>query len=113
MNAQMSLQATNPQTPAIQAQIAVLQQERQQMLAADPTLASTYKRTTLANSTTAVGPNGIYQNVPFDIVLELEGGGRTVKRRLFNCVLTSNEQIYGDSDTPLIDSYGFIARRLR
>jgi hypothetical protein len=113
MNAQMSLQATNPQTPAIQAQIAVLQQERQQMLAADPTLASTYKRTTLANSTTAVGPNGVYQNVPFDIVLELEGGGRTVKRRLSNCILTSNEQIYGDSDTPLIDSYGFICRKLR
>jgi hypothetical protein len=55
----------------------------------------------------------VYRKVPFDIVLELEGGGRTVTRRISNCVLTSNEQIFGDNDSPLIDSYGFIARSLR
>jgi hypothetical protein len=110
---QKSLQATSNPSATTTAQIASIKKQRQQMLASDPTLASVSKRTTLTNSTTASSPNGVYRKTPFDIVLELEGGGRTVTRRIYNCVLTSNEQIYGDSDTPLIDSYGFIARSLR
>jgi hypothetical protein len=113
MSTQQTLQAQNSSDPAVIAQIAAVSKQRQAMLAADPTLASTYKRTTLASATTQVGPNAVYQNVPFDLVLELEGGGRTVTRRISKCVIVSNEQIYGDSDTPLLDSYGFIGRKLR
>lgn len=113
INTQQQLESGNTSDPAIQSQIAAIQKQRQLLLASDPTLASTYKRQLLANSSTVVGPNATYQNVPFDLVLELEGGGRTVTRRITNCVITSNEQIYGDNDTPLIDSYGFIGRRLR
>jgi hypothetical protein len=110
---QQTLQASNAASTATgQAQIAALQQQRQSLLASDPTLASAVKRTTLTNSTTAVGPNAVYRKTPFDIVIELEGGGRTVTRKITNCVLTSNEQIMGDADSPLLDSYGFIGRRL-
>ena len=113
LDQQKALQATSNPSAATLSQIASIKSQRQQMMAADPTLASVSKRTTLANSTTAVSKkNGVYRKVPFDIVLELEGGGRTVTRRISNAVLTSNEQIYGDSDSPLIDSYGFIARSL-
>lgn len=113
MATQQQLQASNSSDPTVQKQIASIQKQRQQLLASDPTLASSFKRTTLTNSTTVVGPNAVYRNTPFDLVLELEGGGRTVTRKIFNCVLTSNEQIYGDSDTPLLDSYSFIGRRLQ
>jgi hypothetical protein len=106
------LLATKPLTGAVVSQIGAIRQQRQQLLAGNANLASNYKRSLLANSTTTVGPNAVYRKTPFDIVLELEGGGRTVTRRISNCVLTSNEQIYGDNDTPLIDSYGFIARSL-
>lgn len=56
--------------------------------------------------------NAIALKIPFDIVMELEGGGRTVTRKLEGCVLTSNEQIYDQSGVTLADAYGFVARRL-
>jgi hypothetical protein len=111
MTAQLALSSANVVTSDAQNQINILTKQRQALLAADPTLASTYKR--LQKSTTASGPNAVYQSVPFDLVLELEGGGRTVTRRITNCILTSNEQIYGDNDGNLLDSYAFIAQRLR
>lgn len=56
--------------------------------------------------------NAITLKVPFKIVMNLTGGGRTVTRTLEDCVLTSNEQIYDQSGQTLLDAYGFIARRL-
>lgn len=58
-------------------------------------------------------PNAIYDDVEFDIVLQYSGAGRTVTRRLEQCTLISNESIMDHSGTPILDSYGFLARRLR
>lgn len=58
-------------------------------------------------------PNAVYQNIGFDVVLTFSGAGRTVTRRLESCWLISNESILDHSGTPILDSYGFIARKLR
>lgn len=58
-------------------------------------------------------PNAIYTDVSFDIILQYTGAGRTVTRRLEQCTLISNESIMDHSGTPILDSYGFISRRLR
>lgn len=58
-------------------------------------------------------PNAVYKTIPFDIVLQYTGAGRTVIRRLENVRLISNESIMDHSGTPILDSYGFIARRVR
>lgn len=58
-------------------------------------------------------PNAVYQNIPFDIVINFQGAGRTVTRRLESCTLISNETVLDHNGSPILDSYGFIARRLR
>lgn len=58
-------------------------------------------------------PNAVYSDIEFDIVVEYEGAGRTIIRRLERCSLISNETIHDHSGAPIVDSYGFIARRLR
>jgi hypothetical protein len=57
--------------------------------------------------------NPLYENILFDLEVELEGANRTIKRRLEKCSLITNEQVYDQSGNPLTDGYGFIARRLR
>lgn len=58
-------------------------------------------------------PNAVYSDIPFDIVIQYTGAGRTITRRLEKCFLISNESIMDHSGTPILDSYGFVARRLR
>lgn len=58
-------------------------------------------------------PNAVYEDVPFDVVVEYQGAGRTITRRLEDCHLISNESIMDHSGMPITESYGFIARRLR
>jgi hypothetical protein len=57
--------------------------------------------------------NACYPRIAFDIVMVMEGANRKVVRRLEKCYLTGNEQILDQSGNPLMDSYSFIARRLR
>lgn len=57
--------------------------------------------------------NAVYTDVGFDIVLQYTGAGRTITRRLEDCHLISNESIMDHSGNVILDSYGFIARRLR
>lgn len=57
--------------------------------------------------------NATYNDIEFDIVIQYTGAGRTITRRIERCHLISNESIMDHSGTPIIDSYGFIARRLR
>lgn len=57
--------------------------------------------------------NPVYVNTSFDIVIQYSGAGRTITRRLEQCKLISNESVLDHSGTPILDSYGFIARRLR
>lgn len=65
------------------------------------------------SGTDPYGANAVYQDVPFDILIQFEGAGRTITRRLEQCILISNDQILDQSGAPIIDTYGFIARRLR
>lgn len=78
----------------------------------------------------SLGPNGItaakgklnqdnsYKNaitlpVPFNIVINFTGGGRTVTRTLYDCVLISNDLQLDQSGSTLVDSYGFLAREAK
>lgn len=59
--------------------------------------------------------NAVYQDVLFDIRIELGNEVTGVKRvrYLEKCKLISNEQVMDQSGNVILDSYGFIARRLR
>lgn len=57
--------------------------------------------------------NAVYEDVEFDIIIQYTGAGRTITRRLEKCSLIANETIMDLSGTPILDSYGFIARRVR
>jgi hypothetical protein len=57
--------------------------------------------------------NAIYEDTPFDIIIQYSGAGRVITRRLEDCHLISNESIMDHSGVSILDSYGFIARRLR
>lgn len=71
-------------------------------------------KTVLANAQRlTTTQNAILLDIPFDVVAQFTGAGRTVTRTLKNCLLTSNDQIYDQSGAPLLDCYGFIAQDLR
>jgi hypothetical protein len=59
--------------------------------------------------------NAVYQDVLFDIRVELGNESSGVKRvrYLEKCKLISNEQVIASDGQTILDSYGFIARRLR
>src|SRR5208337_853391 len=59
--------------------------------------------------------NAVYQDVLFDIRIELGNEVTGVKRvrYLEKCKLISNEQVMAQDGQTILDSYGFIARRLR
>lgn len=70
----------------------------------------------LSTFTDVIGfDNAVYQDVLFDIRIELGNEAEGVKRvrYLEKCKLISNEQLFDQSGQPVLDSYGFIARRLR
>jgi hypothetical protein len=56
--------------------------------------------------------NAVQLNVPFDIVLNATAGGRTTTRKIKNCLLTSNEQVWDQSDNVIKDVYGFVATEM-
>ena len=49
-------------------------------------------------------------DIPFDIVVNFEGAGRTVTRKLETCFLGANDFAFAHDGKTLLDSYGFIAR---
>jgi hypothetical protein len=57
--------------------------------------------------------NALYMDVVFDLVIQLEGAQRSVKRVLEGCQLIANDQVIDSSGNTLSDGYSFIARRLR
>jgi hypothetical protein len=54
--------------------------------------------------------NAIYLDIPFDIVVKLEGAGRTVTKTLKNCFLGANDFSFAHDGKTLLDTYSFIAR---
>jgi hypothetical protein len=54
--------------------------------------------------------NAIYLDIPFDIVVNLEGAGRTVTKTLKNCFLGANDFAFAHDGKTLLDTYSFIAR---
>lgn len=111
LNIQKGLQSQIPSATTAQ-QLNLIQQQKMQMLAHNPSLAAAYKQ---SQQTASLPPeyNAVYQKVPFDIELQMEGGGRTVTRWIRKCSLISNEQVFGDSDSTTMDCYGFMARSLQ
>lgn len=59
--------------------------------------------------------NAVYQDVLFDIRVEMGNEATGVKRIRYieKCKLISNEQVIAPDGSTLLDSYGFIGRRLR
>jgi hypothetical protein len=56
--------------------------------------------------------NACYLDIPFDIVVKLEGAGRTATRKLERCFLSANDFGVAHDGKTLLDTYGFVARRL-
>lgn len=56
--------------------------------------------------------NAVYQSQVFDMEIDFGEGPTKRVRRLEKIKLTSNEVILDQSGTPVLDTYGFIARRL-
>jgi hypothetical protein len=104
--AQYQSLAATPNNTTAQSQMTAIRQQMNQLFANNPDLATSG----LGKPDVPKSYNAAYSKVPFDIVMKFEGGGRTVTKRIKKCVLTSNEQILGDNDSTLLDSYGFIAR---
>lgn len=103
--------AASPNLASVQTQLNNIKQQLNQLLSKDASLPSVLA-SAQAQSTQVLTSNAVYTDIPFDIVLQFEGGGRTVEQRIDNCVLTSNEMILGDNDSVIADSYGFIARSI-
>ena len=57
--------------------------------------------------------NAVYPRGPFTLDLELTSGGTPQRRRLSKLYLISNEVLLDQSDQPILDAYGFIAREAR
>jgi hypothetical protein len=89
-----------------------LQSLAQRILALAPSAGSSgmaQVKQILANATQAKSAiNAIVQDVPFDVIINASAGGRTTTRKLKNCLLTSNEQVWDQSDNVIKDVYGFI-----
>jgi len=107
---QYTLLASSGSSPAAKAQMTTIKQQLRQLVANNSNLPSVIS--SAAQSATVTGTNPVYSTVPFDIVFQFEGGGRTITRRIKKCVLTSNEMILGDSDSPVLEAYSFISREV-
>jgi len=94
------------------AQMATVRQQLNQLLANNSNLPAVISSAQKSARVDKSAVNPVYNRVPFDIVFKFEGGGRTITRRVRNCVLTSNEQILGDNDSVVLEGYGFIARQI-
>ncbi len=101
----------SPNEGATQNQLAAIRSQLDKLVANDPKLPSVLA-TALNQSNQQQKYNATYRNIPFDIKLVFEGGGRTVTKTIKNCILTANEQTLSDSDTTVFDSYSFLARSI-
>lgn len=103
----------NAQAATIQSQITA---SLNSMTAAQVSQVSSLRAQQLTTFSDPVGfDNAVYQDVVFDIRIELGNPqtGVVRTRYLEKCKLISNEQVLDQSGTTILDSYGFIARRLR
>jgi hypothetical protein len=101
------------QAAALQTQITALMQG---LTSAQVQQLSQLRTTQLNVIPDAVGfDNAIYQDVLFDIRIEMGNEVTGVKRVRYieKCKLISNEQVIAPDGQSLLDSYGFIGRRLR
>lgn len=57
--------------------------------------------------------NPVYRNATFDLRIEIGTGRAKTYRMLEKCKLISNEVICDQSGQPILEAYGFIARRAR
>lgn len=114
--AQLQIQQASTPTSYVQSQLTAINIQLAAM-AANPNVslatAQTFANSSNATSSAPTYPNAVYTDIVFDIVLQLEGAQRTVKRMLEGCQLIANDQVIDSSGNTLSDGYSFIARRLR
>lgn len=77
-----------------------------------PGISAVKAANTVVKSSGPVYNNPVYQSTVFDLEVKLGEGPTQRTRRLEKIKLTSNEVIYDQSGQPILDTYGFIARRL-
>jgi hypothetical protein len=63
-------------------------------------------------TTQSNGINACDLEIPFNIKVQLEGGGRTVTRTIHDCVLGANDFAYSHDGKTILDTYSFIGREL-
>jgi len=73
---------------------------------------SNYISDALNTTPTNSGVNACDLEIPFDIKVQLEAGGRTVTRTIRNCVLGANDFAYSHDGKTILDTYSFIGREL-
>jgi hypothetical protein len=100
-----------PNEGATQQQLSAIRAQLDKLFANDSTLPSIVAAS-VANPNKQPNHNATYRNIPFDIKLVFEGGGRTVTKTIKNCILTANEQTLADGDSSILDSYSFLARSM-
>jgi len=97
-------------TDTVQSQISTLKSSLTTLLAADKNLA-TYIGSAQKEPSDEFSP--AYMDIPFDIVFQFEGGGRTVTKTIKGCTITGNEMTLGDNDQALVEGYSFTARSIK
>jgi hypothetical protein len=102
--------STNNNVGGITSQLVAIRQQLNQLLANNPSLPSILASINSADQEDT--PNATYKMMTFDIVMQFEGGGRTIEQIINKCSLTTNELMLSDNDTTVLDSYGFIARSI-
>jgi hypothetical protein len=108
--------SSQPQTVANSAALDYVNQQIQQLVANVGPSGVQYMRKYIESRTQAPDSyriNPVYQPVLFDLEMHLGEGPTLRVRRLEKIKLTSNEMIVSQDGRHLLDSYGFLARRLR
>jgi len=92
---------------------AVLAARNQLLAGAGPSAVTAIKKARpMGTQPRASYNNAVYQSVTFDLEVDLGDGPTKRVRRLEKVKLTSNEVIFDQSGSPVLDTYGFVARRL-
>ena len=107
--------ATGDTLTQLQGSLATAMAQQTAMLAALPaTAVSSLKSILNSQPGRAQGQSqAVYTDIIFDIEVDINHNGRTMKRMIKGCVLTGNSQTYDNNGNVLTDDYSFIARQVQ
>ena len=107
--------ATGDTLTQLQGSLATAMAQQTAMLAALPaTAVSSLKSILNSQPGRAQGQSqAVYTDIIFDIEVDINHNGRTMKRMIKGCVLPGNSQTYDNNGNVLTDDYSFIARQVQ